>query len=279
MCSIRKNSAPEPGCRPPGPTVNRSSARRSTAPPRRRSRPSGVYLSDGDKALVPLGLARGPIELTPETDAIIYRNFIEGAGSRAIGVGYPEKASLAFDANDLRLALLWQGAFIDASRHWTDRGGGNQPPLGDNILALAKGPSFATLDSQSTPWPKQAAKSLGYQFRGYRLTKDDRPTFLYDLGTVHVADFPNAVAGPGRRPCVARLPSTATDRPPTCGIARLWAQKIEALPDGWFNIGNWKTRLECPTKPVVRPSEGQTELLVPVDPAGGQFKIVQDYSW
>ncbi|HEY1784378.1 MAG TPA: PA14 domain-containing protein, partial [Pirellulales bacterium] len=98
------------------------------------------YLADGDKAMVPYGLARGPIELTPEKEAIIYRNFIEGAGSRAIGVGYPEKANIAFDANDLRLALLWQGAFIDASRHWVDRGAGYQPPLGDNILALAKGP-------------------------------------------------------------------------------------------------------------------------------------------
>jgi hypothetical protein len=237
------------------------------------------YLSDGDKALVPFGLARGPIELTPEHEAIIYRNFIEGAGPRAIGVGYPERANLAFDANDLRLALIWQGAFIDASRHWVDRGAGNQPPLGDNILALAKGPSFATLESQSTAWPKQVTKGEGYQFRGYRTTKDDRPTFLYDVGGVHVADFPNAVAA-GDSATLRRTLTVSGEKP----AANLWyraavAQKIEALPDGWYNVGGWKTRLDGPTKPVLRQSEGQTELLVPVELVGGQFKLVQDYIW
>ena len=237
------------------------------------------YLADGDKALVPQGLSRGPIELTPEKEAIIYRNFIEGAGTRAIGVGYPEKANLAFDANDLRLALIWQGAFIDAARHWTDRGGGNQPPLGDNILSLAKGPAFATLDSQSSPWPKQATKELGYQFRGYRLTKDDRPTFLYDLGKVHVADFPNAVAA-GENPTLRRTLTVTSDAP----AANLWyraavSQKIEALADGWYSVGGWKTRLEAPTKPVLRQADGQTELLVPVELTGKEFKLVQDYAW
>ena len=239
------------------------------------------YLSDGDKALVPYGLARGPIELTPENEAIIYRNFIEGAGPRAIGVGYPEKANLAFDANDLRLALIWQGAFIDASRHWVDRGGGNQPPLGDNILTLAKGPNFATLESAEAAWPKQVIKGQGYQFRGYRLTKDDRPTFLYDVGAVHVADFPSTRWLPAATARRCAAPSHWTSAAPA---ANLWyraavAQKIDALADGWYNVGGWKTRLEGPTRPVLRQSEGQTELLVPVDLAGGQFKLVQEYVW
>lgn len=64
----------------------------------------------------------------PDREPIIYRNFIEGAGARAIGVGYPEKVNLAFDANSLRVAMIWQGAFIDAARHWRDRGVGYQPP-------------------------------------------------------------------------------------------------------------------------------------------------------
>ena len=66
-------------------------------------------------------MVQGRIELVATNEAIIYRNFIEGAGTRAIGVGYPEKANLAFDANELRLARIWQGSFIDASRHRTGR--------------------------------------------------------------------------------------------------------------------------------------------------------------
>ena len=50
------------------------------------------------------------IPLMPTSEAIIYRNFIQGAGSRAIGVGFPEHANLAFDANEIRLAMIWQGA-------------------------------------------------------------------------------------------------------------------------------------------------------------------------
>ena len=116
----------------------------------------------------------------PDKEAIIYRNFIEGAGPRAIGVGYPEKANLAFDANDLRLALIWQGAFIDAARHWTDRGDGFQPPLGDNVLHLPAGVAFAVLaKADAAVADAIGRRSSGYKFRGYRLTPDERPTFLY----------------------------------------------------------------------------------------------------
>ena len=120
-----------------------------------------LYLSDGPGAAVPYGLGREPIPLVAEKTPVLYRNFIQGAGSRAIGVGYPEKANLAFDANDLRLALIWQGAFIDASKHWVGRGVGYEGPLGDNILALPAGPGFAPLASESLEWPKKTAKELG----------------------------------------------------------------------------------------------------------------------
>src|SRR5213078_3627450 len=110
-------------------------------------------------------------------------------------VGYPERVNLAFDANELRLALLWQGAFIDAAKHWTDRGVGFEGPLGDNILKLPSGAPFAVLPTAEAPWPTTPVKEQGYVFRGYRLTPDDRPTFLYTFGQLKVEDFPNAAGG------------------------------------------------------------------------------------
>src|SRR5207237_1507830 len=95
-----------------------------------------TYLADGDKAVFPVGLVTGKIELIAFDEAVIYRNFIDGAGTRAIGVGYPEKLNLAFDANNVRLAMLWHGGFIDAARHWTARGAGVERPLGANRLTL-----------------------------------------------------------------------------------------------------------------------------------------------
>src|SRR5262249_25521297 len=50
-----------------------------------------LYLSDGTKAQRPPGTGKHFVPLIPDKTAIIYRNFLQGAGPRAIGVGYPEK--------------------------------------------------------------------------------------------------------------------------------------------------------------------------------------------
>src|SRR5206468_3261676 len=108
---------------------------------------------------------------------------------RAIGVGYPEKVNLAFDANQLCLALLWHGQFMDPSRHWTGRGGGFQPPLGYNIAAFPGGPPFGVLTDANAPWPNETGKAAGYQFRGYVYDAQRRPEFRYRFGQSQVAEF------------------------------------------------------------------------------------------
>ena len=136
-----------------------------------------LYLARQNFTDLPEGLIQGQQELVAEREAVIYRNFIDGAGSRAIGVGYPEKANLAFDANELRLALIWQGPFIDAAKHRTGRGDGFQRPLGGNVVQGPPGPPFAVLESESAPWPDETGKAAGYRFGGYRLDDKQRPTF------------------------------------------------------------------------------------------------------
>ena len=122
------------------------------------------YLEDGDKASAPQGVGQNLIELYVFDEAVMYRNFIQGAGPRAIGVGYPERANLAFDANQMGIALLWHGSFMDAGRHWTGRGQGFQPPLGDNVLSLGQSPTIAVLESRDATWPSGEMKKQGYQF-------------------------------------------------------------------------------------------------------------------
>lgn len=238
------------------------------------------FLSDGSNAAEPYGLGREPMPLVPDKEAIVYRNFIQGAGPRGIAVGYPEKAHVAFDANEMRMALIWQGAFIDASRHWTGRGEGFQPPLGDNVVNLPDGPPLTALPSPTHPWPKEQAKALGYHFRGYRLTKDQRPTFLFDFDKVHVEDFPNAVAGKEYGAIERTLTFTA-DAP----VEHLWfraavGEKIETLGDGWYQVnGEWKVRVSTQSTPVVRTSEGKAELLVPVSFQAGRATIHERFEW
>lgn len=143
-----------------------------------------LYLGEGGKAQIPIGIGPQPILLSATEEPVIYRNFIQGAGPRAIGVGYPEHVNLAWDANQMTPKLLWQGDFIDAARHWVDRGAGFQGPAGDNVLALPDGPPFSTSDA----WPKETGKAAGYQFGGYELDKKGRPSFLYTFKGLKVRD-------------------------------------------------------------------------------------------
>jgi mono/diheme cytochrome c family protein len=239
-----------------------------------------VYLSDGPNAAIPYGLGRDPIPLAADKGAVLYRNFIQGAGPRAIGVGYPEKANLAFDANDLRLALIWQGAFIDASKHWTGRGEGFQVPLGDNVLGLPAGPSFATLPDVATEWPRHKARDRGDRFKGYRLAGGGRPVFQYDIGPAHVEDFPEGVSG-GESPTIRRTLELSADKPPRDLYFRAAVgKKIEALEDGWYGIdGEWKLRISAESKPFVRDSAGKSELILPVMLDGGNSRIVEEFMW
>lgn len=239
-----------------------------------------VYLSDGNKAQLPLGVKKQFIPLVPDKEAIVYRNFLEGAGTRAIGVGYPEKAHLAFDANELRIALLWQGAFLDASRHWTDRGAGFEGPLGDNVLHLPGGVPLATLKTEKDPWPSKPAKELGYRFKGYRLAPDKRPTFLYSLADVSVEDFPNAVAGKTTSSIVRTLTLTSAAPTDNLYLRAAVADKVEPLSGGWYSInGEWKMRLESSAAPTIRARSGRMELLVPVRFEKDRARIVQEFVW
>ena len=141
------------------------------------------------------GGALGLLIEPPEGEASIYRNFINGAGPRAIGVGYHEDVNLAFDANNFRLAMIWQGDFIDGARHWRGRGQGYQPPAGDAVIKFPDGVAFATLDSPEATWPTAEYRTKDFRFRGYVLDKNQRPTFKYERGGVSIEDTPMPVAG------------------------------------------------------------------------------------
>ncbi|MDB5351689.1 MAG: cytochrome c1 [Planctomycetota bacterium] len=239
-----------------------------------------LYLADGSNANPPYGIGRSPIPLVAEKDAIIYRAFIEGAGTRGIGVGYPEKANLAFDANEGRLAMIWQGGFMDASKHWSGRGDGFQPPLGDNIIAFPRGPSLATLTDDKQPWPTAAPKENGYRFRGYRLTKNDRPTFLYEAGTVRVEDAPDGIVADGSPAIRRTLSLSASGDESQVWYRAAVGSKIEKKSEGWYAIdGEWTTRVEAGAASVVRESAGRWELIVPVRFSGGKARVTQEYRW
>jgi len=227
-----------------------------------------AYLSDGAKAEVPSGLIRGKKEIVVDDEAVIYRNFLEGAGARAIGVGYPGHANLAFDAQNLRLALIWQGSFIDMARHSTDRGTGYEPPLGDHRIALPDGPSFAALADSNAPWP--TAGPGGGKFLGYRLDTRQQPTFRYRFAGLDIEETPLPHPGPVDMTLVRTFRFQGTAAGP------LWFRvakgTIGRAGDGFTVDGALKVNIRGGGTPVV----AGDELRVPIDPAK---ELVVEMTW
>lgn len=240
-----------------------------------------MYLADGGRAAIPVGLVREPIELKPVEEPIIYRNFIEGGGSRAIGVGYPEKVNLAWDANDMRLAMIWHGAFIDASRHWTGRGVGFEAPLGDHLIALAPNAPLAKLASPNDPWPTSLAREIGYRFLGYKLDAKQQPAFRYSFAGLTVEDqsLPLAKVGDPFAGLERTLSFSGTSAESLFYRAAV-AAKIEKVSDTEYRMdGFWSMKLTGGDAPVLRQVGNQSELLIPVKLVNGKATLKQTYAW
>lgn len=131
------------------------------------------------------------LPLDPKSAPILYRNFIAGAGNRSIAVGFPSGLNFAWSAETMNLALTWRGAFIDAARHWKNRGGGHQPPAGFDVLNPTNlVPPLAVLDSGNALWPTFTPDEPieGYKWKGYTLDANGVPAFRYQWRGVEVED-------------------------------------------------------------------------------------------
>ena len=102
-----------------------------------------------------------------------------------IGVGYPGGVNLAFDAEQMRLATLWKGQFVDPSGVWYGQGHGKVRPMGKTI-PFGKVLSWIAIE---TPWIVDDGRPPNHHFQGYVLDKQRRPNFQYTLHDIQVEDF------------------------------------------------------------------------------------------
>ncbi len=247
------------------------------------------YLS-APGARAPLGASAMPLEVVPDERPVIYRNFIENAGPRAIGVGYPEAVNIAWDAEALRLALVWRNAFIDASRHWSGRGEGWQPPLGDGVFAPDAAPAVEALSVIDAPWPAPPARSRGARFKGYSLDASGRPTFAWSMAGLEVKETVVPVVVPRGAAGAKGTDTTHVRRTirlagkPAEGVVVFRAARAAKLADagdGWTRVdGVWKVRVGG-AGPVVRHEhDGRTELRYAVPwSSQGTAEIVEELAW
>jgi len=138
-----------------------------------------TYLREAEGQPLPEGLmSSADFELKPaaEKRVIIFRSFIEGVGTHAIGVGFPGGLNAAFDAKTSRWTILWKGRFLDAMSNWQDRSMPPIKPLGTDIK----------------PMPAATAERI---YGGYTLDKDGIPTFRYRENGQQVEDTLRPVKG------------------------------------------------------------------------------------
>ncbi len=230
----------------------------------------------------PSGKSGPSLPILPEVEGetVMYRNFVSGAGTRGIAVGYPQGVNLAFDANQVRLALLWQGAFMDGGRHWTGRGQGFQGPAGYAKISLPESPPFAFLEKADDTWPKpEDGRSPGYRFLGYERDKTRRPAFLYEFPGVKVRDFPKG--GVELAPYLIReftLEGRIGDR--NLFYLAAAGNKIDQKEASYVVDGKYAVSFpdHKGLEPILRDSAGRKELLLQVN-LDGEQSFVQRYDW
>ncbi len=231
------------------------------------------YLLDGNRAKLPSGLMREAIELLPADRPIIYRNFIEGLSPRGIAVGFREKAHFAWDAEHMTPRLIWHGGFIDASKHWVDRGPGNQTPLGDHVMTLPAGPPIATLVSLDEPWPDKSPRENGFHFKGYTLDAGGLPAFRYQWNDVLVTDSLQPFMASPDNGLQRTVIVGSSGRMENVYLRIAAGPKIEPV-DGTFVTNGIHLKFdEC--EPVIRTINSIQELLVPVQLSADGSEIIR----
>ena len=233
------------------------------------------YLSDGQRAKTPKGLSRQSNEIRVADETIMVRG--RGTASyRGIGVGYPERISLVFDSREMNLTHLWKGEFVNI-------GHGRFNIRGENRFAFAPGIPFHRLDSLDESWPYKGKANYtfpqdhGYQYRGYHLDAQKRPTFRYQYGTVFVSDFfeDQVEKDAAYFQRTMTFETSQNEEPFFFRVAS--GKKISEVEKGW-QIDQLHLRISPQPDLIIRDGEPQ-ELLLPLTLKAGKTTLNLEYRW
>jgi azurin len=216
-----------------------------------------------------------PIPLVVKDEPVMYRNFIAGVGNRAIAVGYPGGVNVAWSAEQMNLALVWRGAFMDAGKHWNSRGGGYQAPMGYDVVQPAFGAPFAVLSAVDAVWPTVQERAAGYVWKGYRLDEKRHPIFRYEWNGVEVEDA-YAVSGG-----VLKRSLKVKGSVPAKAFLRLAAGKVTAQGGAFLVAGPMLhlDKLAFENRCVIQAKGAQAAGDGVVVPVTGEGMIEVSYSW
>ncbi len=235
-----------------------------------------TYLEDGIRAKKPAGLSRQTNELRVGDVTEICRGR-SSAGYRGIGVGYPERVNLSFDAGEMALRQLWKGEFANVDA-------GTFTPRGTDNVAFPQGIPFHRLKSMEDSWPYKGKTNYlfpqdqGYRFRGYHLDAARRPTFLYSYGDIAVEDDFEDVPGKDGKPYFKRTFRFDTPSAQALFYFRAGSGKVTVRSDRDFNIDALQLRITSDHKGIKRDGD-PGELLIPLTLPQGRSTLTLEYQW
>lgn len=233
--------------------------------------------------------ATPPIPLVAEKgSAVIYRNFIEGAGPRAIGVGYDGGVNQAFGITNMGPGVIWQGDFLDAGLHWTNRGKGKQKPAGTEVVKLLDGPAYALFEGDSGSWPEEDDLArVKPEFGGYTLDESGLPTFLYNVNGVKVSEFFEPGKSEDRRTLVRKITYQVDEKKPgLLHLALASGPKFKKTKDGFLLEGKVALKMESSEELSIEElgdlkggESQQTRLVVPLAIRKDRATLTITYTW
>ena len=237
------------------------------------------YLLEGRQAPTPRGLIFEPLELLATDEAVMLRRSYPGIGKRGIGVGYPNQVNLAFDAEQMRLALIWKGKFADPAGVWRSQGHGRVRPLGDILLQFAPGPD---LDDADDPWIVDEDRPPHHQFKGYSLDEKMRPRFKYQFANVSVEDSSIDLldTSTGRAFLRRTLTMKSESGSPRLTFRAATGKKIEQTADDTFVVDDQLTiRVDAKHGGRIEGDGDVKQLRIPVRFEDRIDELTLEYRW
>ncbi|MGE4618702.1 MAG: PA14 domain-containing protein [Planctomycetota bacterium] len=139
-----------------------------------------TYLAAGSAAPFPKGLIinRSDFDLLPTAEEpTMVGVFMRGLSGRVVAVGYPDRVSVAYDMENVRLGRAWRGDFINVKGTWVGRAGALESPAGTDVIDFPPGLPVAVIAGRDASWPDEPVRQQGWRFRGYRRDAARRPVF------------------------------------------------------------------------------------------------------
>lgn len=248
------------------------------------------YLSLGSSARTPAGIVLDgqALELVVSDRPIVFRTFFQGAGPRAITVGYPDRLNIAIDPELGQITRTWKGRFITGQGAWVGRAGGLENPLGGDVISL-DGVPFAPLASDEEKWPPQPPNLRGdddvhgVRMLRYTLDQDGYPQFAFRYGdgasSIEVTERPSTDLQATGVVLVRKFSAKVNADGWYHRIAA--GQDVEQLEDGSYLVDkNLIVQIQTKSKivPYVRTSNNKKELMVKLH-EGSDVQWTEVISW